>query len=160
MARKKAKSGKQKFNPHSGVELELTQKAYEQLRNAFLNTADIKIRSIIKPALNFFREITPVDALTNILGNKTLGDYYPNKWGMNHKIALGIAKGYIKANPHALEELKAKLSLRFIKLLLRYENPHVYKALTDNVSQEKIDKWIQKNIDDLINILKPKKNTQ
>lgn len=160
LARKKGKSGKEKFDPHSGMELELTKNAYETLRDTFLNTTDIKIRSMVKPALNFFREISPVDALTSILEKKTIGDYYPQKLGVKHKIALGIAKGYVKANPQALEELKAKLNKRFVKLLLRYENPQVYKALMDNISQEKIDDWIQKNIDDLINILKPKKNTQ
>jgi len=74
---------------------------------------------------------------------------------MKHRIALGLARGYIKANPQALEELKAKLNSKFIKLLLKYENPEVYKVLEENVSSEKIDKWIEKNISDLLELLTP-----
>lgn len=148
-------SGKATLNPNRPAKLELTPEAYTALRDAFLNSVDLKLRSILKPALDYFRGIKPADALAGVLSMRTIGDYYPDKWSTGHRIALGLARGYIRANPSVLEELKAKLDPRFIKLLLRYENPEVYEVLSENVSPEKIDEWIERNIDDLLRLLTP-----
>ena len=151
-------SGKATSKLNAPVKVEITPQTYYILRDAYLESIDRRLRAIIKPALEYFKELSPTSALSAILSNKTIKDYYPSGFQTKHRIALGLAKGYVRFHREVLDQLRNRLTSDFIMLLLKYENPEVYMVLEENVSKDKIEKWIKKNIDDLIDLITPKES--
>jgi len=140
------------------AEVELTPKAYGIIRDTLIESLQPNLKPLVNRALEFFRSIKPIDAVESVLYNKTVKDYY-NSLSYSHpyKIALGIAKGVVKAKPEYLEELKAKVTPDFVLMVLKYENPETYKTLKENVSPEKMHEWIRRNIEEFIEIITPNK---
>lgn len=139
------------------VIVELTYETYSILRDEVINSAAPNIKPLLNKTFEFFRKLKPRDVIKSLLNGKTLRYYYEKSSLNPYTIGLRMARGLVKAKPIYLDSLKKSLTPKFILLLLKYENPEVYKTLESIATKEKMEEWIKKNIDDLIEILTPKK---
>ncbi len=140
------------------VQVELTYETYEELKDALLSNLNTSIRSIVNKALEYFREITPLDAVEAIMNNKSIKDYLNDmKLYSKYRVLLSMVRGILKAKPEYLIQFQKIVTKEFILQLLKYENPETYNILINQFQKKRILNWIQKNLDDIIEILTPKK---
>ena len=140
------------------IEIEMTPKLYNALKEAQLRQLSPIVRSHIGTYFEWIKSIKPEEVVDGIYKGTTPQQAYKNL-GINPlRFGIAAARGFLKIAPKYQNQLKEVATLETALLTLKFENPATYKILESygERGQQFLETWVHGSLE-ILGVVSPVK---